>query len=322
MLIRAISNSPVFRGCLRGSTLLAGLLVAAAFAQAEDENADALDRVRERGALTVAVYEDFPPFSFRGEKGRVVGIDADLARALAERLSVAAVVRAVGADESMEDDLRNNVWKGHYLGGGVADVMLHVPFDEEFAEENDRVIFVAPYFREEIVVAVAAGRGSHRDALDLFTREKVGVELDTLADFYLLRAADGRIRDQVVHYRNMGEAVAALKRGELAGVMGPRSEIEFALGGQRAEFSVGPVPMPGLRSTGWDLGAAVKQGNESLAEAVESAMKALREEGVLEAIFTRYHASYRQPARLTRLAVDAPETVAASDTDEVCRRRP
>ena len=303
--------------------LLAGLLAAAACVHAAEEEVDALARVQERGALTVAVYEDFPPFSFRGENGRVVGIDADLARAIAERLNVSAVIRAVGADESMEDDLRNNVWKGHYLGGGVADVMLHVPFDEEFARENDRVIFVAPYFREEIVVAVGAAHGSHRDALELFTREKVGVELDTLADFYLLRAADGRIRDQVVHFRNIGEAVAALTRGELAGVMGPRSEIEFALGEQRGDFSIGAVPMPGLRSTGWDLGAAVKQGNQSLAERVDAAVKALREEGVLEAIFSRYHASYQQPARLARLAVETAETVAASDTDErVCRRRP
>ncbi|MCG7963221.1 MAG: transporter substrate-binding domain-containing protein, partial [Candidatus Thiodiazotropha taylori] len=118
-----------------------------------EEEQTALQRIQERGVLEVAVYADFPPFSYRGERGRIVGIDVDIAHALAKRLGVVAAIRAVGADENMEDDLRNNVWKGHYLGGGVADVMLHTPFDEAFAEENDRVSFIAPYYREQIVFA-------------------------------------------------------------------------------------------------------------------------------------------------------------------------
>ena len=156
----------------------------------DDEGPSALERVTARGALDVAVYKDFPPFSY-SEKGQVVGIDVDIARALAEHLGVSASIRAVGADENMEDDLRNNVWKGHYLGGGVADLMLHVPYDDEFGRRNDRVALVAPYFREQIVVAVPAGRSDISSLMDLFTEQKVGVELDTLADFYLLSAYGG-----------------------------------------------------------------------------------------------------------------------------------
>ncbi|MES9929292.1 MAG: transporter substrate-binding domain-containing protein, partial [Candidatus Thiodiazotropha sp. 6PDIVS] len=84
-----------------------------------EEGITALQRIHERGVLEVAVYADFPPFSYRSERGRIVGIDVDIAQALAKRLGVVAAIRAVGADENMEDDLRNNVWKGHYLGGGV-----------------------------------------------------------------------------------------------------------------------------------------------------------------------------------------------------------
>ena len=146
-----------------------------------DDEPNALQRVQQKGVLEVAVYQGLPPYSFR-EKGRIVGVDADVARALAAQLGVAASIRAVGADENMEDDLRNNVWKGHYLGGGVADLMLHVPFDPEFAEENDRALFLAPYFREQLVVAIGNVQGGCRaDPFELFTEAKVGVELDTLA---------------------------------------------------------------------------------------------------------------------------------------------
>ncbi len=296
------SSKRFFAGLLLGLTL--------AFIANAQEEPPALQRIRERGVLEVAVYADFPPFSYRNEQGRIVGIDADIARVLAGSLGVAAAIRAVGADESMEDDLRNNVWKGHYLGGGVADVMLHVPYDAAFAKENDRVIFVAPYYREQLVVALKKREDATLDPLELFTREKVGVELDTLADFYLLTAYDGKIRNQVVHFHSIGEAVASLKKAELAGVAGPRSEIEFALGGQRDDYVVGPVQMPGLRSSGWDLGAAVKQGNEALAKVVELSMKRLREEGALKEIFSRYQSSYQLPSRLTRLTVELNEQLA------------
>ena len=70
--------------------------------------ADALARIRQQGRLRVAVYKDFAPYSLAGGKG----IDADLGRALAARLGVAADIVAYTADEEMGDDLRNMVWKG------------------------------------------------------------------------------------------------------------------------------------------------------------------------------------------------------------------
>ncbi|MEW7972080.1 MAG: transporter substrate-binding domain-containing protein [Candidatus Thiodiazotropha endolucinida] len=293
------------------AAVVASLMLASP-ATAEDEPT-ALDRIRERGVLEVAVYNDFPPFSYRDERGRIVGIDADIAHALAKSLGVAAAIRAVGADESMEDDLRNNVWKGHYLGGGVADVMLHVPYDAAFAEENDRVIFVAPYYREQVVVTVEKGVGANLDPLDYFSREKVGVELDTLTDFYLLSAYNGKIRNQVVHFSNIGKAVTALKNGEVAGVAGPRSEIEFALGDQAANYAVGPIQMPGLSTSGWDLGAAVKQGNGALAEAVEQAMSQLRQSSSLSKIFTQYRSTYQLPSRTRLVRVESDGRISQRD---------
>ena len=306
-------------GPLAAMAVLWTLLSPALFAE---EEATALQRIEERGVLEVAVYADFPPFSYRNERGRVVGIDVDIAHALAKQLGVVAAIRAVGADENMEDDLRNNVWKGHYLGGGVADVMLHTPYDDAFAKENDRVSFIAPYYREQIVVAVPAGKNDGASPLERFTREKVGVELDTLADFYLLSAYNGRLRDQVVHFRNLGEAVDALRRGELSGVAGPRSEIEFALGESREAYAVGPVQMPGLRSSGWDLGAAVRHSSPDLAEALDQAMAAVRESGELQRIFEHYGSSYQLPSRIVRLKPSSSAVVASRGDTQLSQLRP
>lgn len=257
----------------------------------------ALDKIKEKGVIEIAVYKDLPPFSYR-EKGRSVGLDVDIAKALARQLDVNASIRMVGADENMEDDLRNNVWKGHYLGGGVADVMLHVPFDAEFGKRNDRVKLIAPYYREQIVVAVDVKYEQKETPLDLFTHEKVGVELDTLSDFYLLSAYQGKIRPNVVHYRNLQEAVAALLKGEIAGVMGPRAEIEKGLGDKAKNYRTGPLQLPGLRQSGWDLGSAVKASNSELASVVENAMTQLRVSGELEKIFKQHGITYQLPSRV------------------------
>lgn len=282
----------------RAHRLLA-VLLASLFAlsvQAEDE-VSTLSRIKEKGVIEVAVYENFPPYSYL-EKGRAAGVDVDIAKALAAKLGVSASLRLIGADETMEDDLRNNVWKGHYLGGGVADLMLRVPYDSDFGRMNDHVRLIAPYHREQIVVALNPSFGARESALEVFTRQKVGVELDTLADFYLLSAMDGKIRDNVVHFTNVREAASALLKGEVAGVMAPRSELEAGLGEHLGDFSVGPLQLTGLRESGWNVGGAVKADADDLAAALEQAMQSLRTEGELSRIFQHYGLTYQLPSVL------------------------
>src|SRR5438105_1810142 len=79
----------------------AALLVPAARA---DESA--LQRIRARGRLTVAVYQDMPPFHVDGR-----GIDVEIAQALAHAVGVPLALLPFQADENMGDDLRNMVWR-------------------------------------------------------------------------------------------------------------------------------------------------------------------------------------------------------------------
>lgn len=87
----------------------------------------AFDDIVASGVLKVAVYEDFPPYSFRAD-GQARGVDVELAQKLADSQGLALELLWVAPGEKLEDDLRNFVWKGHYLRPDVlADVMLRVP---------------------------------------------------------------------------------------------------------------------------------------------------------------------------------------------------
>jgi hypothetical protein len=55
------------------------------------------------------------------------GIDVDLAAALADTLGMKVTPLPFQADENMDDDLRNMVWQGHYLGFGPADACCMFP---------------------------------------------------------------------------------------------------------------------------------------------------------------------------------------------------
>ncbi|MDE2583901.1 MAG: transporter substrate-binding domain-containing protein [Betaproteobacteria bacterium] len=256
--------------------------------------ADNLEEVQQKKQLRIAVYNNFPPYSFQGK-----GIDVDLGQALAERLGVRPEVVWFSADDDMNDDLRNMVWKGHYLGTKPADVMMHVPVDQHLAAQNDKVQIFGPYHMEAVAVArnparVQALSGSAAIALEVFTREKVGVERTTLADSFLLGALNGRLRENVVHYGSVAEATAGLKNGEVAAVMAPRTELEAALG-KDSGYALGPVKMPELKVDSWALGMAVKADSPELANALNKALTDLEKDGTVAKIFARYGVTRQAP---------------------------
>lgn len=258
-------------------------------------SASTLEEIRKDGQLHVAVYLDYAPFSDKGE-----GIDVDVAKALAERMGLTADVRAYPDADSVDGDLRNIIWKGHHLWRErLADVMLHVPVDPVLARRNEQVTILAPYFRERLVVARNRNRIPQLVTLEVFSREKIGVLVETVEDMYLMHSFGGLLRENVVHFGTTLEAAAALRNNELAAVMGRQTHIEAGLDGSAASFEIAPVATPGLSVTGWDLGVAVKADNPELAAAVDKAMAELRQDGTIERIFTKRGLTYRPPASVS-----------------------
>lgn len=247
---------------------------------------------QQAGHLRIAVYNDFAPYANKGK-----GIDVDIGKAIAERLALQAEIVTFNADEDMNDDLRNMVWKGHYLGTRPADLMMHVPVDQRLAQANPQVTILGPYAGESIAMArdpsrVNAPQGSAAVALEVFTREKVGVEIDSLADAFLLGALNGRLRDNVAHFRKMSEAAEALKAGKIAAIMAPRGELEAALAGHAAT-PITPVVMPELKVGTWAIGLALKADNPVLADAVGKALASLVRDGTVATIYKNHGITYQ-----------------------------
>ncbi len=263
-------------------------------AMAQGATAESLDKIRSRGVIEIAVYERFVPYSSE-VNGQAHGVDVAIGRALAEKLGLKVRFRLFQADESTSDDLRNQVWKGHHIGGAAADVMLHVPADPNFARDNEQAKILAPYYRETIAVA-RYPRLKNTISVDQLEAEKIGAEKLTLASDYLAAAMGGRLRDSMVLFPSLAEATEALRQGKVAAVMGPRGELEGQLGADLGKFHVGPMILPGLPYDGWDVGVAVKATYTQLVEAVDRAMSELYEEGAFKRIFEAQGITYRPPS--------------------------
>ncbi|MGH8809492.1 MAG: substrate-binding periplasmic protein [Noviherbaspirillum sp.] len=241
-----------------------------------------LQKIRQSGVLKVAVYNDLAPFSVKGE-----GIDIDLAAALSKKLGLRLALLPFDAGENLNDDLRNMVWKGHYLGYGPADVLMHVPVDRRLMDGNDKVQIFAPYHRETVRLVRSARTVPDFNGLDALAGKKVGVEKISIGAVLLLGEQGGKYRDDVKIYPSAIEALEKLEAGELDAVLANQSDIESVFKGDPA-FPLHEVSFQRLPRHGWAVGMAVKKGELELAKLLQAGMNELAASGELAGIFAKY----------------------------------
>ena len=256
---------------------------------ASAEELTALQKVQQRGVLTVALYKDFAPFSDDGH-----GIDVDLAQALADKLGVKMSPLWFNAGEKVDDDLRKMVWKGTPTGYGPADLMMHVPVDRRYMAQVEQVRIFAPYHRERFVLGRQLDVLPSLDSLEPFEKLALGVEGESMGAMVMLSADGGRYRDKLRVFKSSEEAIGALKSGAVVAVLGQQGELEYGLKSDR-RFAIDLPPHQLLKMQQWMLGLAVKADSVDLGKALETAMAELLADGTVTRIIHSYGLTHRQP---------------------------
>ncbi len=273
------------RRCLQG---LVGAGAAALLPVHAEDEPDPLDKIRKRGSLVVGLYKDMPPFHVAG-----AGIDVDLAQALADALGLKLSVLPFPAGENMEDDLRNMVWKGHYLGYGPADVLMHVPVNKALMDGTPQVEIFAPYYRERLAMARNLEKVPVLDAMSRIAGLPVAVPGQSLSGWLLLGAESGAYREQMqTRWADGAEATQALMRGDVPLSAGMVSELESVVRGD-PRYAIGPMPLPRAPRDGWVVGMAVKKNSTGLAKLLQGAVNDLVANGKMAEIFARHSVSWK-----------------------------
>lgn len=286
-----------------GSILAAIALAAMIIMAPRSVAARPLDEVVSSGVLRVIAYLDNAPFSW-DDNGTAKGIDVDIAKAVAKELGVNSEIVLRMPGEKADDDLRVNVWKGPLTGGGTGDLMMHVPVDREFATRNPEAVIGNPYFQERIAVAIDPERTGKAPTFDIFKTARIGVQLGTVSDYFLMRYEDGALIDNIVHHVKAEDGAKEFKQQEIAALMGQRARIEALLHDLGVQPTVIEPATDGIVRNQWVVGMAWKENSRDLGYAVQASLDQLKSNGRLAAIFKAYGVTYIEPPVDDGLASD------------------
>lgn len=251
-----------------------------------------LDTIIERGYIEFAAFRDFPPWSFE-DGGKAVGVDIEIGKLIADSFGVEARFNLVSAGENLDEDLRNWVWKGPIISGRVANVLLHVPYDSNYACRVEQVVFTGQYHVEGVAIAYRKDVYPEDAPVPAYFRyDDVAVENDTIADFYLANLLGPQAAANIHRFPTASAAMAALARGEIGAAMGPLSQLEYGL---TEDSAVHSPPMPGFGVGKWTLGVGVHFAYRPLAYAVDDAIQMAINDGSMAEIFSEYGMTFSPP---------------------------
>ena len=224
----------------------------------------------EEGVLIMATNAEFPPYEYM-EGNEVVGIDADIAAAIAEKLGLELRI------ENMEfDSIISSVKEGK-ADVGLAGMTVT-------PERLEEVSFTTTY-ATGVQVVIVTEDSAITTVDDLFAdgaNHTIGVQLTTTGDLYSTWDIEDAGLGTVDRYNKGADAVMALKSGKVDCVI---------IDNEPAKAFVAENEGLKILDTEYaieDYAAAVNKDNEELLEAVDAALQELIADGTVQAILDKY----------------------------------
>ncbi len=216
------------------------------------------------GKLTMSTDAGFAPYEYvEGEK--VVGVDADIAQAIADYYGLELVIQDMDFTNAL---LAPQNGTADFAAAGIS-------ITEERLETMD---FTMEYAESEQVILVRKGFADIKEEKDL-ANVKIGVQQSTTADLY---CQDMEYANVSAYKKNL-VAAEDLKNGQIDCMILDNMPAKAILQQNEAELEILDVV---LFTDVYAL--AVKKGNTEMAEALNTVLKKLIDEGKIQE-FTKTH---------------------------------
>ncbi len=223
----------------------------------------------EDNTLTMGTNAAFPPYEFY-ENEKIVGIDADIAAAIAEKLGMELKI------EDMEF--------GSLIGAvqtGKIDMSLA---GMTVTDERKESVNFSDSYATGVQVIIVKEDSTVKSFDDLVGGKKVGVQESTTGDIYASDTVEnGGLGDEFVERYNKGtEAVQALLQGKIDAVI-----IDSEPAKSFVEANKGLKILDSEYVTE-DYAIAIAKENTELLEKVNNALAELKADGTLDTIIGKY----------------------------------
>ena len=237
---------------------------------AEEETAAEAEETEEGGTLIMATNAEFPPNEYHdssqtGPDGSdIVGIDAEIAGAIAEKLGKDLVIEDIAFD-SLIPELQSG--KADFVAAGMTvteDRLVNVDFSDTYATAVQSIIVTSD---------------SEIAGPDDLAGKKIGVQQGTTGDLY---ATDDFGDENIDRYPKGVDAVQALVQGKVDAVI---------IDNEPAKVFVGDNEGLKLLDTAYaeeEYAIAVKKGNTELLEQINTVIQELKDSGEMDSIIGKY----------------------------------
>lgn len=215
------------------------------------------------GKLTVCTNPPYAPFEYE-ENGKIVGLDADIAAAIAEDLGVTSEMFSTSFE---------GIQSGVALSSGQCDLALS---GITITEERKSVMnFTEAYVDDNLAVLVPSG-SSITGAADL-SGAKVGVQQATSGEKYAQDAGANTLQ-----YEDNGLLLQAAQTGQVDAVVGNITVLSEMLTSDETLTVVEEI------ETGEQIAGAVATENSDLLEAANKTLAAMEEDGRMADLREKY----------------------------------
>lgn len=244
---------------------------AATTAAASSTAADAGLGLVTDGKLTVGTSPDFPPFE-NLENDQYVGLDIDLAQALADKLGLELEMKTLQFDAIVPA-----VAAGGQVDLGISGITID-------PEREEQVDFSDSYYVDDLAVVAMKDNAditadTYADALNQ-AGVTIAVQSGTTAESY---AQENFPNATTQPYGNATDAFAAMQAGQANAVITNK-----AVGAKMVSESYTDAQVIKEIATGEEYGVAVSKDNSALLDAVNDALAAITDDGTLDSIVNKY----------------------------------
>jgi polar amino acid transport system substrate-binding protein len=214
------------------------------------------------GKLVMVTNAEFPPYEFH-EKNEIVGIDAEIAKAIADKLGMEIEIQDMAFDSLIP---AVQTGKADFTAAGMT-------INEDRKKNVD---FTDTYAKAAQVIIVK--EGSDIVEPDNLEGKKIGVQTGTTGDIYAADIKDGKIN----RYNKGMDAVMALTQDKIDAVVIDREPAKVFVKNNQG------LKILDKAFTEEEYAIAVKKGNTELLEKLNGAIKDLKDSGDLQKIVDKY----------------------------------
>ena len=214
------------------------------------------------GTLVMATNAEFPPYEYY-EDGDIVGIDVEIAKAIAAKLGMELQIEDMAFDAIIPAVTSG---KADFGAAGMT-----------VTEERQRSVEFTDTYANSNQVAIVK-EDSDITGSDALAGKIIGVQLGTTGD-----ALATEIKDATVERYNKGlEAVQSLTQGKIDAVVIDQATAEAFV--KKTEG----IKILEEKMSEEEYAIAIKKGNMELVEKMTEAIKELKEEGKIDEIVAKY----------------------------------